>query len=250
MNTRYLYVMGSNSGVGKSTVCLAILAQLLEIGYLPDQLAYIKPMTQCTQPQAVARFCNKNAIACDDLGGLVFRKGFTRDFIDGLTQSSQALQQILLQKILSLGENKKVILIDGIGSPAIGSVIGVSNLDLAALLPCRIIFVGKAGLGAAIDDTVLNVSFIQNRHPHNVGLIYNNIAIAEVPTMLQYLSPRIVQLLPNVTPLGFIACQQNWEDFSHRSSSTIANWFDGYVEKNQLLKSWFALDVGSSKQLD
>jgi hypothetical protein len=51
----------------------------------------------------------------------------------------------------------------------------VANIDIASLLPCRIIFVGKAGIGAAIDNTVLNVSFIQRQHKQNIGLIYNRL---------------------------------------------------------------------------
>jgi|WetSurSiteA1Bulk_404760.scaffolds.fasta_scaffold00101_6 dethiobiotin synthetase len=223
--TRYLYIMGTDSGVGKSTVCLGILAQLLADGYLPQQLAYIKPMTQCVEQQAVARFCTEQAIECIDIGNLVFKKGYTRDFIAGLTPSSTELLATVLQSIVTLGVDKAVVLIDGIGSPAVGSVVGVANIDIAALLPCRIIFVGKAGIGAAIDDTVLNVSFIQRKHQHNVGLIYNKILVSELADTRHYVSKRIVQLLPNTTPLGFIASHNGLP----ASSTAIAAWFSRYV---------------------
>jgi len=229
MNPRYLYIMGAQSGVGKSTVCLGILAQLLADGYLPQQLAYIKPMTQCVERQAVARFCAEHAIACTDIGDLIFKKGFTQDFIDGLTDSSEELLATVLQSIVTIGMGKAVVLIDGIGSPAVGSVVGVANIDIAALLPCRIIFVGKAGIGAAIDDTVLNVSFIQSKHQHNVGLIYNKIPVSDLADTRHYVSKRIVQLLPNTTPLGFIA-DYNGLAASHR-------WFNDAVK----FTDWFAL---------
>ena len=234
MNTRYLYIMGSNSGVGKSTVCLGILAQLLAQGYSPQQLAYIKPTTQCTEKQAVATFCAQQGIPFIDIGGLLFKKGYTRDFIDGLTPSSDELLATILQTITTIGTGKAVILIDGIGSPSVGSVVGASNTDIAALLPCRIIFVGKSGIGAAIDDTVLNVSLIQSKHKQNVGLIYNKIPPSELPAIQHYVSKRIVQLLPNTTLLGFIAHHD--APFSQASSETIAAWFSGYVN----LTNWFA----------
>lgn len=242
MNTRYLYIMGTNSGVGKSTVCLGILAQLLNYGYLPEQLAYIKPITQCVKKQAVAEFCAKNGIPFVDIGSLVFKKGFTRDFIDGLTPSSAELLTTLLQTILTIGAGKAVVLIDGIGSPSVGSVVGVSNIDIAALLPCRIIFVGKSGIGAAIDDTVLGVSFIQSKHKQNIGLIYNNIPLTDVSDTQNYVSKRIVQLLPNTTPLGFIARNEELKTFSQESSEKIAAWFDSYVNKSTLLIDWFELN--------
>src|SRR5512136_1569399 len=92
MTTKYIYVMGSESGAGKSTVCLGILAQLLESGLTPDQLAYIKPVTQCVAKQTVALFCEQTKIPCIDIGSLVFKKGFSRDFIDGLTKHSGELR--------------------------------------------------------------------------------------------------------------------------------------------------------------
>ena len=234
MNTRYLYIMGSKSGVGKSTVCLGILAQLLAQGYSPQQLAYIKPTTQCTEKQAVATFCAEQGIPFIDIGGLIFKKGYTRDFIDGLTPSSNELLASILQTITTIGAGKAVVLIDGIGSPSVGSVVGASNTDIAALLPCQIIFVGKSGIGAAIDDTVLNVSLIQSKHKQNVGLIYNKIPPSELPAMQHYVSKRIVELLPNTTPLGFIAHHE--VSFSQASSETIAAWFSGYVN----LTNWFS----------
>lgn len=247
MNTRYLYIMGANSGVGKSTVCLGILAQLLAYGYLPEQLAYIKPITQCVKKQAVAEFCANNRISFIDIGSLVFKKGFTRDFIDGLTPSSNELLTTLLQTILTIGAGKAVVLIDGIGSPSVGSVVGVSNMDIANLLPCRIIFVGKSGIGAAIDDTVLGVSFIQSKHKQNIGLIYNNIPLTEIADTQRYVSKRIVQLLPNTTLLGFIACNERLEAFSQESSEKIAAWFDGYVNNGKLLTDWFELSISKKK---
>jgi dethiobiotin synthetase len=231
MNTAYLYIMGSNSGVGKSTVCLGILAQLLAYGYSPQQLAYIKPTTQCTEQQAVARFCAEQGIAFMDRGGLLFKKGFTRDFIDGLTPSSDELLATILQNIMTIGEGKTIVLIDGIGSPSVGSVVGASNTDIAALLPCRVIFVGKSGIGAAIDDTVLNVSLIQRQHTQNIGLIYNKIPPSELAVIQHYVSKRIVELLPNTTPLGFIP----HHDLPDLSSKKIAAWFSGYVN----LTRWF-----------
>jgi dethiobiotin synthetase len=241
MKTHYLYIMGAESGVGKSTVCLGLLAQLLAEGYLPQQLAYIKPVTQCTKKQAVADFCVKHQIACMDIGSLVFQKGFTRDFIDGLTRSSEALLADILQSINTISVDKKIVLIDGIGSPAVGSVVGVSNIDIAALLPCRIIFVGRAGIGAAIDETVLCVSFIRSQHAQNIGLIYNPIPSAQLNSIKNHVSKRIVQLLPDVTPLGFLTRHDDLAGLLQQPYEKIADWFNGYVDSRQLLTQWLAV---------
>ena len=121
MATKYIYVMGSESGAGKSTVCMGMLAQLLESGLAPEQLAYIKPVTQCVITQTVALFCEQTKILCLDIGNLVFRKGFSRDFIDGLTKPSGELKADVLASILEISKDKEVVIIDGVGDPSVGS---------------------------------------------------------------------------------------------------------------------------------
>ena len=242
MTTKYIYVMGSESGAGKSTVCLGILAQLLVSGLAPNQLAYIKPVTQCIAKQTVSLFCEQTKIPCMDIGNLVFRKGFSRDFIDGLTKQSDELMADVLASILSIGKDKDVVIIDGVGDPSTGSVVGVSNVDVALSLPCRVIFVGKPGIGAAIDNTVLCISFMQYRGLANIGIIYNKIPLSAFAEIKRYVTKRLPELLPEVTLLGFIGKDQIDEtQLKDNVSEEIANWFSSYIDRKTLLCDWLGL---------
>jgi dethiobiotin synthetase len=196
--TKYLYVMGAESGAGKSTVCLGILTQLLASGLTPDQLAYIKPVTQCIAKQTVALFCEQTKIPYIDIGNLVFRKGFSKDFIDGLTKRSDELMADVLASILNIGKDKNVVIIDGVGDPSVGSVVGVSNVDVALSLSCNVIFVGNPGIGAAIDNTVLCVSFMQYKGLANIGIIYNKIPLSAFAEIKKYLITHKPQLISKV----------------------------------------------------
>ena len=241
MTTKYIYVMGSESGTGKSTVCLGILAQLLASGIAPSRLAYIKPVTQCIAKQTVALFCEQTKISCMDIGSLVFKKGFSRDFIDGLTKRPDELMADALDSILSIGKDKEVVIIDGVGDPSVGSVVGVSNVDLALSLPCRVIFVGKPGIGAALDNTVLCVSFMQHKGLTNIGIIYNKIPLSAFAEIKKYVTKRLPELLPEVTLLGFIGDDPFVETcLKDNSSAAIAQWFNGYVNEETLL-DWLGL---------
>ncbi|MDD5321936.1 MAG: AAA family ATPase [Methylococcales bacterium] len=240
--TKYLYVMGAESGVGKSTVCLGILAQLLASGLTPDQLAYIKPVTQCITKQTVALFCKQTKIPCIDIGNLVFKKGFSKDFIDGLTKRSDELMADVLASIFSIGKDKKVVIIDGVGDPSVGSVVGVSNVDVALLLPCNIIFVGYPGIGSAIDNTVLCVSFLQYKGLANIGIIYNKIPLSTFAEIKKYVTKRLPELLPDITLLGFIGEDQIID--AHLQECTgedIARWFSSYIDRKTLLCDWLGL---------
>ena len=233
MDTKYLYVMGAESGVGKSTVCLGILAQMLASGFTADQLAYIKPVTQCVAKQPVALFCEQRNISYRDLGSLIFSKGFSKDFIAGLTPGSDALLTEVLAAIIAIGQGKVLVLIDGIGDPSVGSVVGVSNVDIAAALSCRVIFVGKPGIGKAIDNTVLCISFMQQQGLANIGLIYNKIPQTAMTEIRNYLSKRLPELLPDVTLLGFIGNDEVNADCAHG--------FDAFIDQKTLLFNWLQL---------
>ena len=102
----------------------------------------------------------------------------------------------MLASILSIGKDKEVVIIDGVGDPSVGSVVGVSNVDVALSLPCHVIFVGKPGIGAALDNTVLCVSFMQHKGLTHIGIIYNKIPLSAFAEIKKYVTKRLPELLP------------------------------------------------------
>ena len=77
-----IFVAGDRSQVGKTSVCMGILGSLLEKGYLPSELGYIKPATQCESIQLIQKYCNSVGIECIGLGPIIFYSGFTRAVCD------------------------------------------------------------------------------------------------------------------------------------------------------------------------
>jgi dethiobiotin synthetase len=226
----YIYMMGAASGAGKSTVCAGLLAWLTVNGYPPGRLAYIKPMTQCVEKQSVSGLCERIGITCRDIGNLVYRKGFTKDFINGRTPGSRALHSRLIDEIIEVANGKEVVVVDGVGGPADGSVIGVSNADVAVALRCPVVFVGKPGIGAAIDNTVLCQSFLKNKGIQNTGIIYNNITRDELEEIKPYVTRRIAELIPDAVLLGFIDHDPEIDDrLQNGELFRIAQWFSRHV---------------------
>jgi dethiobiotin synthetase len=235
---QYLYITGAGFGVGKSTLCAGILAWLLTKGYEPARLAYIKPRNQSNKPVAATSFCERMGITSGEIGASIYRKGFTKDFIDGRTPSSKALRSGLLCEIEELSARKEVVLIDGLGSPASGSVIGVSNADIAAALPCRVIFVGRPGIGAAIDDSLLGVSYLKSKGIRQAWVVYNNVSEVGIDEIRNYVVRRISELMPDVTLLGFIGRDQYLGDQLETADlEQISDWFSQYLNTQLLLEA-------------
>jgi hypothetical protein len=151
-----LFISGDRSSVGKTTTCQYLLASFLGLGISAQDLAYIKPVTQCEAEQSVVRFCEEQGIACCGIGPVVFYKGFTRAYLDGTTETSAELLGNVQRAVETISVGKKLVLIDGVGYPSVGSICGVSNADTAAALNAPVLLVGKSGVGDAVDSFNLN----------------------------------------------------------------------------------------------
>lgn len=170
-----IFVGGDRSQVGKSTVCLGLVGSLLKLGFSPSEIGYIKPATQCEKPQLISKFCKSNGISCVDIGPIVFYSGFTREYLKGNTETAVELLEKARISVDQVGCGKKVVVIDGVGYPAVGSICGVSNADVAKAVNAPVVLVGKKGVGDAVDSFNLNSSFFEAHGVRVLGAIFNRL---------------------------------------------------------------------------
>ena len=209
-----IFIAGDKTQVGKSTICLGLLGSLLAMQYQPHELAYIKPATQCEATTLVAQFCSHHGIDAVPIGPLVYYRGFTRSFLRGeLGDTSESLLDHISHCIDDLAygrksrwkstsiihddsfHNKKIIIIDGVGYPAVGSICGTDNADVARACgypykgdrqdddptsseyhsrrPAPVLLVGKSGIGDAIDSYNLNATYFTCKNIPVIGAIFN-----------------------------------------------------------------------------
>jgi len=55
-----------------------------------------------------------------------------------------------------IGNGKKIVLIDGVGYPSVGSICNLSNASIAKALSAPVLLIGKSGVGDAVDSYNLN----------------------------------------------------------------------------------------------
>jgi len=182
-----IFVSGDKSSVGKSSVCLGILGSLVAMGYDPSSLAYIKPATQCEAPQLIQSYCEKVGIPCVPVGPVVYFKGFTRAFLAGETESSDELLASGGAAVDELARGKRLIMIDGVGFPSVGSICGTDNASMALACgypvdkadrpPVGVLIVGGSGVGAAVDAFNLNATYFKARNVPVLGAIFNKLSL-------------------------------------------------------------------------
>ena len=128
-NAIRIFVAGDRSQVGKSSICMGLLGSFLEppYNYEPSSIAYIKPATQCEATQLVAMYCQKKGIEAVPIGPIVYYKGFTREYLAGNVESLETMLNNVSKRVDELCVGKKIVIIDGVGYPAVGSICGTCN---------------------------------------------------------------------------------------------------------------------------
>lgn len=186
-----ILVAGDKSSAGKSTVSMGLLAALLEAGFHGSELAYIKPATQCVSSTLTARFCQSRGIAYEHIGPVVFYRGFTRDRLDHDVESAagdakqeggddtvttdEALTSRCARAVERISQGKRITLIDGVGYPAVGSIVGCSSADVAVACRAPVVIVGRPGVGDAVDSFNLCAAYFEARRVPVLGGIFNKL---------------------------------------------------------------------------
>jgi AAA domain len=200
-----IFVAGDRSSVGKSSVCLGLLGTMLRSGaYEPSDLAYIKPATQSESAQLIQRWCESRNVACVPVGPLVYYRGFTRAYLAGETPRSPDLLRSCACAVDRLARGKKVVVVDGVGFPAVGSICGTDNPRVAVACsyptsddgddndnanaqsnpvgrsrsPMGVVLVGGPGVGAAVDGFNLNATYFEKYGVPVLGAIFNKLELS------------------------------------------------------------------------
>jgi len=174
---RLLYVSGDQSGIGKSSIIIALLHLLTTRHHIPpSQLAYIKPATQCQDITTTAKYCHHRHIAHVDLGPVIFYSGYTQQCIDHTAPDTTDQRHTNIQAAVhKLAQGKRYVLVDGVGYPAVGSVCGVSNATVARLLNAPVLLVSRPGIGNAIDATLYMHTFFLYHRAAVLGVLFNKL---------------------------------------------------------------------------
>jgi dethiobiotin synthetase len=181
-----IFIAGDRSSVGKSSICLGIMGSLMASGYSPDTLAYIKPATQSESTQLIQLYCDQHGIACVPIGPLVYYRGFTRAFLAGEAGSTGEWLDRCGTAVDRIARGKRIVLVDGVGFPAVGSICGTSNAAVAtacgypidimgARRPMGVVLVGGSGVGAAVDAFNLNAAYFEQSSVPVMGGIFNKL---------------------------------------------------------------------------
>lgn len=184
---RHVYLAATGQNRGKTTFALGLLAALLDRGL---DTAFIKPVGQRYAMVGEVP-ADEDAILMHDVFGLPddlatmspvhIPRGFTRRFIEG--DVTDDLGSRISGAFARIGRGRDMVVVEGTGHAGVGSVIGLSNADVAALLGTPAIIVSEAGVGRPIDEIVLNRALFARHGVRVLGAVVNKVDAEAHPSL-------------------------------------------------------------------
>jgi dethiobiotin synthetase len=157
--SRPIYVAATQQHVGKTTTCLSLISGLKK--RFPHSIGYIKPVGQQHVPvysdalgkeirvdkdvTLIREHFNLEHNDYKDMSPVLIPKGYTKDYIDGKISHDEQLSSIM-DAYRNISEKNEVVLCEGTGHCAVGSIVGASNAKVASLIGADMVLVANGGL--------------------------------------------------------------------------------------------------------
>lgn len=191
-NKRAIFIAATGQDVGKSTLCLGIIHSLKKRF---DKVGFIKPVGQQHVILDSGLAVDKDAILFKeqfhletdyaDMSPVIIPAGFTRKSLDHEVDS-EGLKRQIAEAFKRVASENSFTVVEGTGHVGVGSIIGLNNAHVAALLDLDVVIIASGGLGSAYDELALNISMCQAYGARVRGVILNRVIDQKREMLLKY----------------------------------------------------------------
>lgn len=192
MHRRAIFIAATGQNVGKTTLCLGIIAALKKrynsIGFIkPVGQQHIKVENDINVDKDVVLFKRHFQLDSEwtDMSPVIIPSGFTRDYLDGKYTSQHMLEEIS-RAFLKIAANNDYTVVEGTGHIGVGSIIDINNAMVAAHLKTEVIIIASGGLGSAHDELALNIAMCRQYGVKVRGVILNRVLDDKRQMLLDY----------------------------------------------------------------
>jgi len=173
-----VYISSIYQNAGKTTVSLGLYKILSEKKMKP---VFLKPVGQQTVRTGGLDIDKDSYLlaavyrckSMKEMSPVTIGRGYTEKYI--VSPRPDDLRQKIVAAFDKLTPGRGVIIIEGTGHAGVGSVVDVSNADVAALLGSKVIIVSEGGIGKCIDEIMLNKALFDVKGVEVLGVIVNKV---------------------------------------------------------------------------
>ncbi|CBJ30346.1 conserved unknown protein [Ectocarpus siliculosus] len=121
----------------------------------------------------------------EDMSPVLIPAGYTRDYIDGKITAGDQLKDVhtAFQNVM---DESDVVVLEGTGHTAVGSVVDLNNAQVAKALNADMILVANGGLGSAYDELELNRGICEKYGIKVRGVVLNKVVPGKLQMVKEY----------------------------------------------------------------
>lgn len=193
-----LYIAATNQHVGKTTCTLGIFSALQSMGY---RVGYCKPVGQefvdlgelkvDKDALLFARMMNFE-LSADLHSPVIVGSGLTTAYLENPVQFH--FRERIQQAAETLQEQYDLVIYEGTGHPGVGSVIDLSNADVAKLLGASVIMIVEGGIGSTIDQLNAKMALFREQKVQIRGVILNKVLPEKLDKVTHYVEKKLKQM--------------------------------------------------------
>jgi phosphate acetyltransferase len=169
---RAVFIAATAQHVGKTTTCLGIVSGLQKRF---STVGFVKPVGQRyvgDEDEDVILFRDRFGMRAES--PVIVPKGFTRDYLDERVALDD-LKDRIVKGFDSVAGDVDYTVVEGTGHVGVGSIIDLSNADVAKMLNLEVVLVSTGGVGAAFDQLALNKVMLERAGVKVRGIILNKV---------------------------------------------------------------------------
>lgn len=195
---RNIFIAATGQHVGKTTSTLGIMANLIQQGY---NTGYCKPVGQ-KHLTVNGKTADKDAVLFSKVlnfemfpevhSPVILGKGVTASYIDD--SDGYQFEDRILHAKETLSSAHDLIVYEGTGHPGVGSVVKMSNADVAKMLGTPVVMVVEGGIGSTIDKLVMSTALFREKGVPVIGVIVNKVRRDKYDKIKYYLGKNLSEL--------------------------------------------------------
>jgi hypothetical protein len=244
-----LYIAATGQHVGKTTSTLGLVANFRNMGV---DTGYCKPVGQ-KHLTVDGKLADKDAVLFSSFIGfemipelhspVILGRGVTKEFLDDPSRFDFEDKLDFASEALE-GQHELVIY-EGTGHPGVGSIVDLSNADVAKRLNAGVVMVVEGGIGRTLDKLIMSMALFREQNVPLLGVIVNKVRTDKLDEVGYYLSKKLNAL--DIPILGLLPYDQT---LSYPIMETISQAVDGNVILNEQHLSKRVEDIVSGSLVD
>lgn len=196
---RNIFIAATGQHVGKTTATLGLVANFRQRGFVTG---YCKPMGQKYVEVGNGEVADKDAVLFAETIGfemiprvhspVIILPGLTRKYI---TQPEQFnFRERILYAANQLEATCDLVVYEGTGHPGVGSVVDLSNAQVAKMLGSGVLMIVEGGIGNTIDRMNMSLALFREENVPVLGVLVNKVRAEKFEDIQFHLHKRLGEM--------------------------------------------------------